>query len=100
GRQSRECQRQVILFLVCACVCQSGAEPLRYSLAKEMERDSFATSIAEDLGPSASQLTARKTRVVSKGNELFFRLSRNMRVLTAKQWLDREEVCLQGDTCT
>ncbi|NXX97015.1 PCDBG protein, partial [Centropus bengalensis] len=100
GRRSRERQRQVMLFLVCVCVCLSGAEPLRYSLAEEMERDSFVANIAEDLGLSPSQLAARKARVVCEGNEQLFHLNRNTGVLTAKESLDREEMCPHSDTCT
>ncbi|NWU57580.1 PCDB5 protein, partial [Dromas ardeola] len=100
GRQSGGIKRQVILFILCICVCQSGAETLRYSLAEEMERDSFVADIANDLGVSLSQLSARKARVVSEGNEQFFRLNQNTGVLTAKESLDREEICPQSDTCT
>uniref|UniRef100_A0A8C3MAP8 Uncharacterized protein n=1 Tax=Geospiza parvula TaxID=87175 RepID=A0A8C3MAP8_GEOPR len=94
------CQRQVILFILCVCVCQSGAETLRYSLPEEMERDSFVANIAKDLGVPLSQLAARKARVVSEGNEQLFRLNQNTGVLTAKESLDREEICPQSDTCT
>ncbi|XP_063205665.1 protocadherin beta-15-like isoform X2 [Chroicocephalus ridibundus] len=100
GRQSRGSKRQVILFILCACVCQSGAETLRYSLAEEMERDSFVANIANDLGVSPSQLAARKARVVSEGSEQLFRLNQNTGILTAKESLDREEICPQSDTCT
>ncbi|KAK4814859.1 hypothetical protein QYF61_027832 [Mycteria americana] len=64
-----------------------------------MERESFVASIAKDLGVSPSQLTARKARVVCEGNEQLFRLNQNTRVLTAKELLDREEICPQSDTC-
>ncbi|NXF39521.1 PCDB1 protein, partial [Nyctibius bracteatus] len=84
GRRSGESKRQVLLFLLCVCVCQSGAETLRYSVAEEMERDSFVADIARDLGVAASQLAARKARVVSEGNEQFFRLNPSTGVLTAK----------------
>ncbi|XP_064886324.1 protocadherin beta-16-like [Columba livia] len=100
GRRSRGRKRQVILFILCVCVCQSGAETLRYSLAEEMERDSFVANISKDLGVSPSQLAARKARVVSEGNEQLFRLNQNTGVLTAKESLDREEICPQSDTCT
>ncbi|NWQ81247.1 PCDBH protein, partial [Columbina picui] len=100
GRRSRGRKRQVILFILCVCVCQSGAETLRYSLAEEMERDSFVANISKDLGVSPSQLAARKARVVSEGNEQLFHLNRNTGVLTAKESLDREEICPQSDTCT
>uniref|UniRef100_A0A8U8CB29 Protocadherin gamma-C3 n=1 Tax=Geospiza parvula TaxID=87175 RepID=A0A8U8CB29_GEOPR len=93
-------KRQVILFILCVCVCQSGAETLRYSLPEEMERDSFVANIAKDLGVPLSQLAARKARVVSEGNEQLFRLNQNTGVLTAKESLDREEICPQSDTCT
>ncbi|NXG67706.1 PCDB1 protein, partial [Hemiprocne comata] len=93
-------QRQVLLFLLCVCVCQSGAETLRYSLAEEMERDSFVADIAKDLGVSASQLAARKARVVSEGNEQLFRLDPSTGVLTVKESLDREQLCPQSDSCT
>ncbi|NXR29195.1 PCDBG protein, partial [Cinclus mexicanus] len=100
GRRSGDTKRQVILFILCICVCQSGAETLRYSLPEEMERDSFVANIAKDLGVPLSQLAARKARVVSEGNEQLFRLNQNTGVLTAKESLDREEICPQSDTCT
>ncbi|NWT75733.1 PCDBG protein, partial [Prunella himalayana] len=100
GRRSRDRKRQVILFILCVCVCQSGAETLRYSLPEEMERDSFVANIAKDLGVPLSQVVARKARVVSEGNEQLFRLNQNTGVLTAKESLDREEICPQSDTCT
>uniref|UniRef100_A0A8C5IFR6 Protocadherin gamma-C3 n=1 Tax=Junco hyemalis TaxID=40217 RepID=A0A8C5IFR6_JUNHY len=90
----------VILFILCVCMCQSGAETLRYSLPEEMERDSFVANIAKDLGVPLSQLAARKARVVSEGNEQLFRLNQNTGILTAKESLDREEICPQSDTCT
>ncbi|XP_023791922.1 protocadherin beta-15-like, partial [Cyanistes caeruleus] len=100
GSRSGDRKRQVILFILCVCVCQSGAETLRYSLPEEMERDSFVANIAKDLGVPLSQLAARKARVVSEGNEQLFRLNQNTGVLTAKESLDREEICPQSDTCT
>ncbi|NXQ92669.1 PCDB1 protein, partial [Nyctibius grandis] len=73
---------------------------LRYSVAEEMERDSFVADIAKELGVAPSQLAARKARVVSEGNEQFFRLNPSTGVLTAKESLDREQICPQSDTCT
>ncbi|NXF85500.1 PCDB5 protein, partial [Eubucco bourcierii] len=92
--------RQVIFFLLCVCVWQSGAESLRYSLAEEMERDSFVGNIAQDLGLAPSQLAARKARVVSEGSQQLFGLNPSSGVLTAKESLDREEICPQSETCT
>ncbi|XP_068021725.1 protocadherin beta-15-like isoform X2 [Melanerpes formicivorus] len=100
GRRNGGSLRQVSLFLLCVCVWQSGAESLRYSLAEEMERDSFVGNIAQDLGLAPSQLAARKARVVSEGNQQLFRLNPSTGVLTAKESLDREEICPQSETCT
>ncbi|XP_068273240.1 protocadherin beta-15-like [Nyctibius grandis] len=100
GRRSGDSKRQVMVFILCVCVCQSGAERLRYSVAEEMERDSFVADIAKELGVAPSQLAARKARVVSEGNEQFFRLNPSTGVLTAKESLDREQICPQSDTCT
>ncbi|NXN34634.1 PCDB1 protein, partial [Nycticryphes semicollaris] len=100
GRRSGGSKRQVVLFILCVCVCQSRAETLRYSLAEEMERDSFVANIANDLGVPPSQLAARKARVESERNEQLFRLNQNTGVLTAKESLDREEICPQRETCT
>ncbi|XP_054244969.1 protocadherin beta-15-like [Indicator indicator] len=100
GRRSRGSLRQVILFLLCVCVWQSGAESLRYSVAEEMERESFVGNIAQDLGLDPSQLAARKARVVSEGNQQLFRLNPSTGVLTATESLDREELCPQSETCT
>ncbi|NXA57021.1 PCDBG protein, partial [Nothocercus julius] len=93
-------KRQVSLFIVCVCVCQTGSETLRYSLAEEMERDSFVANVAKDLGVSLSQFAARKARVVSEGNERYFRLNQNTGDLMIKERLDREEICPQSDVCT
>ncbi|KFV70763.1 Protocadherin beta-15, partial [Dryobates pubescens] len=65
-----------------------------------MERDSFVGNIAQDLGLAPSQLAARKARVVSEGNQQLFRLNPSTGVLTAKESLDREEICPQSETCT
>ncbi|NXR11321.1 PCDB4 protein, partial [Semnornis frantzii] len=92
--------RQVIFFLLCVCVWQSRAESLRYSLAEEMERDSFVGNIAQDLGLAPSQLAARKARVVSEGSQQLFRLNPSSGVLTAKESLDREEICPQSEKCS
>ncbi|NWX46774.1 PCDBH protein, partial [Steatornis caripensis] len=100
GRRSGGSKRQVVLFILCFWVCQSGAETLRYSLAEEMERDSFVADIAKDLGVPPSQLAARKARVVTEENEQLFHLNQNTGVLTVKESLDREEICPQSDTCT
>ncbi|XP_054024612.1 protocadherin beta-15-like [Dryobates pubescens] len=99
GRQSGGSSRQVILFLLCVCVWQSGAESLRYSLAEEMERDAFVGNIAQDLGLTPSQLAARKARVVSEGNQQLFLFNPSTGVLMAKESLDREAICPQSETC-
>ncbi|NXN17140.1 PCDBG protein, partial [Indicator maculatus] len=99
GRRSRGNLRQVILFLLCVCVWQSGAESLRYSVAEEMERESFVGNIAQDLGLDPSQLAARKARVVCEGNQQLFRLNPSTGVLRATESLDREEICPQSETC-
>ncbi|XP_054024621.1 protocadherin beta-15-like [Dryobates pubescens] len=65
-----------------------------------MERDAFVGNIAQDLGLAPSQLAARKARVVSEGNQQLFRLNPSTGVLTAKESLDREEICPQSETCT
>ncbi|NXN99364.1 PCDB1 protein, partial [Rhinopomastus cyanomelas] len=100
GRRSGGRQRQVLVFLVCVCACGSGAEPLRYSVPEEMERDSFVGNVAQDLGLAPSQLAARKARVVFEGHEQLFRLDPSTGVLTAKEPLDREQICPQSDVCT
>ncbi|NXR05586.1 PCDBH protein, partial [Sagittarius serpentarius] len=100
GRRCGGSKRQVIFFTLCVCVCQSGAETLRYSLAEEMERDSFVANIANDLGVAPSQLAARRARVVSEGKEQLFHLNQNTGALTVKESLDREEICPQSETCT
>ncbi|NXI42433.1 PCDBG protein, partial [Galbula dea] len=100
GNRSGGSKRQMVLFVLVVCVCQSGAETLRYSLAEAMERDSFVGNIAQDLGLAPSQLPARKARLVSEGNEQLFRLDPSTGVLTAKDSLDREEICPQSETCT
>ncbi|NXH23451.1 PCDB1 protein, partial [Bucco capensis] len=100
GSPSGGSKRQVILFVLLLCVCQSGAQSLRYSLAEAMHSDSFVGNIAQDLGLPPSQLAARKARLVAEGNEQLFRLDPSSGVLTAKHSLDREEICPQSESCT
>ncbi|OXB52784.1 hypothetical protein ASZ78_008186 [Callipepla squamata] len=91
---------RVLLWLVCVCVCESGAETLRYSVAEEMARDSVVGNVAQDLGLSPSQLAARKARVVSEGSEQRFRLDPRSGVLTLTETLDREHICPHSESCT
>ncbi|XP_015148983.4 LOW QUALITY PROTEIN: protocadherin beta-15 [Gallus gallus] len=100
GRQSGGGgERQVLLWLVCVCVWESGAETLRYSVAEEMARDSLVGNVAQDLGLSPSQLAARKARVVSEGSEQHFRLDPHSGVLTVTETLDRERICPHSESC-
>eukprot|EP00076_Gallus_gallus_P036392 XP_025001930.1 protocadherin beta-16-like [Gallus gallus] len=92
-------ERQVLLWLVCVCVWESGAETLRYSVAEEMARDSLVGNVAQDLGLSPSQLAARKARVVSEGSEQHFRLDPHSGVLTVTETLDRERICPHSESC-
>ncbi|XP_040538763.1 protocadherin beta-15-like isoform X2 [Gallus gallus] len=99
GRRSGGGERQVLLWLVCVCVWESGAETLRYSVAEEMARDSLVGNVAQDLGLSPSQLAARKARVVSEGSEQHFRLDPHSGVLTVTETLDRERICPHSESC-
>ncbi|XP_072204446.1 protocadherin beta-15-like [Excalfactoria chinensis] len=92
-------ERQVLLWLVCVCVWESGAETLRYSVAEEMARESLVGNVAQDLGLSPSQLAARKARVVSEGSEQHFRLDPHSGVLTVTETLDRERICPHSESC-
>ncbi|XP_052540559.1 protocadherin beta-15-like isoform X2 [Tympanuchus pallidicinctus] len=92
-------QRRVVLWLVCVCVWESGAETLRYSVWEEMARDSWVGNVARDLGLSPSQLAARKARVVSEGSEQHFRLDPHSGVLTVTETLDRERICPHSESC-
>uniref|UniRef100_G1MQ69 Protocadherin gamma-C3 n=1 Tax=Meleagris gallopavo TaxID=9103 RepID=G1MQ69_MELGA len=92
-------ERRVLLWLVCVCVWESGAETLRYSVWEEMARDSSVGNVARDLGLSPSQLAARKARVVSEGSEQHFRLDPHSGVLTVTETLDRERICPHSESC-
>uniref|UniRef100_A0A803YFV3 Protocadherin gamma-C3 n=1 Tax=Meleagris gallopavo TaxID=9103 RepID=A0A803YFV3_MELGA len=90
---------RMLLWLVCVCVWESGAETLRYSVWEEMARDSSVGNVARDLGLSPSQLAARKARVVSEGSEQHFRLDPHSGVLTVTETLDRERICPHSESC-
>uniref|UniRef100_A0A803XMI6 Cadherin domain-containing protein n=1 Tax=Meleagris gallopavo TaxID=9103 RepID=A0A803XMI6_MELGA len=99
GSRSGGGERRVLLWLVCVCVWESGAETLRYSVWEEMARDSSVGNVARDLGLSPSQLAARKARVVSEGSEQHFRLDPHSGVLTVTETLDRERICPHSESC-
>uniref|UniRef100_A0A803Y0L8 Protocadherin gamma-C3 n=1 Tax=Meleagris gallopavo TaxID=9103 RepID=A0A803Y0L8_MELGA len=82
-------ERRVLLWLVCVCVWESGAETLRYSVWEEMARDSSVGNVARDLGLSPSQLAARKARVLELGRG----------ALLVRERMDREVLCELSPTC-
>uniref|UniRef100_A0A803YBA9 Protocadherin gamma-C3 n=1 Tax=Meleagris gallopavo TaxID=9103 RepID=A0A803YBA9_MELGA len=79
----------LLLWLVCVCVWESGAETLRYSVWEEMARDSSVGNVARDLGLSPSQLAARKARVLELGRG----------ALLVRERMDREVLCELSPTC-
>ncbi|XP_007565853.1 protocadherin gamma-A6-like [Poecilia formosa] len=88
-----------ISFFVCALVFGVSYGEVRYVLPEEMKRGSVIGNVALDLGLQASELQARRARVVAKGTSQLCELDTASGNLLVSQRIDREELCAQASIC-
>ncbi|XP_072120743.1 protocadherin gamma-C5-like [Mobula birostris] len=86
------------IFIVCALDRISGQ--ISYSVPEEMKEGSFVGNIAQDLGLSALQLSARKFQLSPDDGGRYMKVSFDNGVLSIFERIDRERICGQTDICT
>ncbi|XP_027864327.1 protocadherin gamma-A6-like [Xiphophorus couchianus] len=88
-----------IYFFVCALIFGVSYGEIRYVLPEEMKRGSVIGNVALDLGLQASELQARRARVVAEGTSQLCELDTASGNLLISQRIDREELCAQASIC-
>ncbi|XP_062986062.1 protocadherin-10-like [Elgaria multicarinata webbii] len=78
----------------------AAAGQLRYAVPEELEHGAFVANLAEDLGLDASQLSARRFRLVSRaGGKQHLEVNLENGILFVNEKVDREAVCAAGGAC-
>ncbi|KAM4732184.1 protocadherin beta-15-like [Anableps anableps] len=88
-----------IYFLLCTLIFGVSFGEVRYVLPEEMKRGSVIGNVALDLGLQVSELQARRARVVAEGTSQLCELDTASGNLLISQRIDREELCVQANTC-
>ncbi|NWR94356.1 PCDB8 protein, partial [Furnarius figulus] len=81
------------------CISGMKAETARYSVPEEEEKGSFVANIAQDLGLTAEELSARQARLVPDGEKQYLHLNQHTGDLVVREQMDREELCGQTEPC-
>ncbi|XP_069510293.1 protocadherin gamma-B4-like [Ambystoma mexicanum] len=92
-------RRQVLLSLLCCCLCAAVSAQIQYSIPEEMKRGSIVGNLAKDLGISAKDLADRKLRVVSAAKNQYFTINADTGTLHVSNRIDREEMCGEAPSC-
>ncbi|XP_067852114.1 protocadherin-10-like [Heptranchias perlo] len=87
-------------FIVLMCICDLVFGQIRYSMPEELEPGAFVGSIAEDIGLSIREMTARKFRLVSDDGMQLLKIKMENGILVVNERIDREELCRQSSTCS
>ncbi|XP_069510252.1 protocadherin gamma-B5-like isoform X14 [Ambystoma mexicanum] len=92
-------RRQVLLSLLCCCLCAAVSAQIQYSIPEEMKRGSIVGNPAKDLGLNSRHLPDRKFRVVSAAENQYFKLNADTGTLHVSDRIDREEMCGEAPSC-
>ncbi|XP_072486694.1 protocadherin beta-15-like isoform X2 [Notamacropus eugenii] len=92
-------QRQVLFLLVLLGVSGEASEPVRFSVAEEMEVGSFVANVAKTLGLEVGELSARGARILSEDNRQYLQLNLETGDLLLREKLDREKLCGPTEPC-
>ncbi|XP_069510250.1 protocadherin gamma-B5-like isoform X12 [Ambystoma mexicanum] len=92
-------RRQVLLSLLCCCLCAAVSAQIQYSVPEEMKRGSIVGNLAKDLGINTKHLSDRKLRVVSAAGNQYFTLNADTGTLHVRDRIDREELCGEAPSC-
>ncbi|XP_069510253.1 protocadherin gamma-B5-like isoform X15 [Ambystoma mexicanum] len=91
--------RQVLLSLLCCCLCAAVSAQIQYSIPEEMKRGSIVGNLAKDLGINSRHLSDSKLRVVSAAENQYFTINADTGTLHVKDRIDREELCGESPKC-
>ncbi|XP_069510248.1 protocadherin gamma-B5-like isoform X10 [Ambystoma mexicanum] len=92
-------RRQVLLSLLCCCLCAAVSAQIQYSIPEEMKRGSIVGNLAKDLGINTKHLSDRKLRVVSAARKSYFTLNADTGTLHVSERIDREGMCGEAPSC-
>ncbi|XP_069510269.1 protocadherin gamma-B5-like isoform X30 [Ambystoma mexicanum] len=90
-------RRQVLLSLLCCCLCAAVSAQIQYSIPEEMTRGSIVGNIAKDLG--IKLLPDRKLRLISEAGNQYLTLNADTGTLHVSNRIDREEMCGEAPSC-
>ncbi|XP_069510249.1 protocadherin gamma-B5-like isoform X11 [Ambystoma mexicanum] len=93
-------RRQVLLSLLCCCLCAAVSAQIQYSIPEEMKRGSIVGNLAKDLGINTRHVSDRKLCVVSAAGEKYFTINADTGTLHVKDRIDREEMCGESPSCS
>ncbi|XP_069510281.1 protocadherin gamma-B5-like isoform X41 [Ambystoma mexicanum] len=99
GRAVLGGRRQVLLSLLCCCLCAAVSAQIQYSIPEEMKRGSIVGNLAKDLGINSRHLSDRKLRLVSVAMNEYFTLNADTGTLHVSERIDREELCGEAHSC-
>uniref|UniRef100_A0A3B3XP93 Cadherin domain-containing protein n=1 Tax=Poecilia mexicana TaxID=48701 RepID=A0A3B3XP93_9TELE len=97
------CFKWWVSFFVCALVFGVSYGEVRYVLPEEMKRGSVIGNVALDLGLQASELQARRARVVAEGTNdehQYVSLNQNKGHIVVNERIDREILCAKKSPCS
>ncbi|XP_051869474.1 protocadherin-10-like [Pristis pectinata] len=89
----------MLIFILLVCTLKQGQGLVRYSIPEELEYGSTVGNIAENLGISVRELSARKCRLVSADGRQYLEVNLETGVLFVSGRIDREQICAQSPSC-
>ncbi|XP_051869380.1 protocadherin-10-like [Pristis pectinata] len=89
----------MLVFILLVSILDQGQGLLHYSIPEEMEYGSTVGNIAENLGISVRELSARKCRLVSADGRQYLEVNLETGVLFVSGRIDREQICAESTSC-
>ncbi|XP_069753842.1 LOW QUALITY PROTEIN: protocadherin alpha-C2-like [Narcine bancroftii] len=87
-------------FLILVCSPGLILGQIRYSISEELEKGAFVGNIAQDLGLTVAQLSARQFRLTSEDGREYMMVNFENGILTVRERIDRDHFCGQANMCT